>query len=1531
MKRTLSSLLAAMLISICTTTAFAQNAGQVEEVATIDRHQSRAFRQGEVIVKFKTNSRVKINSRRGARGVETSAGNLNSVLQKIGAAEIEQLMPLTGPGGKKRARGHNGTTVESDDMSQLYRLRFDEKEENTVYRAVDELQKLDEVEYAEPNYIVYATVLPDGTSSCTYEDEPLFKEQWAFNAINLKNVWTKKIITNKRPVIAILDTGVDTEHPDLAANIWTNAAEASGAEDEDDDNNGYADDLHGWDFVNQTARLGDWNGHGTHCAGIAAAVGKNGIGITGANPDAFIMPVTIMQSDGTGDVATIIKGIDYAAANGADVINMSFGGYGYSIAEEQALARAYQTAVLVAAAGNDCLPINSIKCDACKKPGAPMFPAAFTFVLGVESSNRDGNRASFSNYDDDGPTFSEFGEEKLYNYELRAPGVAIMSTYPGGKYKALNGTSMAAPLVAGAISRLLQCKEYPNKELLFGDLIYARSKNSNGIVDFQAAYEITDKDRVPELQLVTYMLNDDLETGYYIDSTSTAEGFKVTTDKEEHWYCIKFNAEDKKFTSSVSGAKIGAGTANCGDDDLWKITGTPEAGYSLTNRHGYTLFVNTANIDEAAYASLSPKNISKFDIVESASYKGCYEIRPAGNTDCALKVYYTDVTLGWANDYYTAIKFQPVKIIEEFVSSDNIDLQGDGDGKADAGEIIGLYPTLRTTWGTADNIKFSLEVGEAEDPEIVEIIDREVVFGKKLDSYAKARSVAPLRFKINDKCVDGRHIRLRLRATCDNAKEELVHDFVITAENGVEIGGMIAEDMTLYPNVHYIVTSSLAVPEGVTLTIKPGTVLKFKDYTGLVCRGKLDCIGKPDSLITFTKADLNSGYIKYFDTKDTIGYSVFKNLYFSAFENDYMCEGFSIEYAENCIFDNITAAEIFYSTTIKVSKCNILNSTLQRALHKYSTTFLNCNIQNNKVSTYIHSYGSSSAIAISNLKNCNSYTNYYPKSWRDDYMLFSVDYENSDIAVYNSEDQNYLGTAQNKKLEQLIIDFDNPYYSTGFGNVDLNFISKSPSNGAHGIVWKVVVNGYDAQDEFELLSPLGVGKHKFEVYFNRPMDVSVAPTVAMGVRPPYTQKPIAEEGSWSADSLIYTAYLTIDGKSGCDGLNRIYVAGARDNEYFDIPVENMRFNVEVAAAGSMSTGLMAEAGLGKVTLTWNTDEEDFEDLLGYNIIRYTDLEGDTIIANENIIESSDTMFVDYNVEPEITYYYTIKQLTTSFASHAMSNVVAATPLTAQKGDANGSMAVDVADVVTEVAWLTNQDPQPFIFEAADVNSDNNVNVLDIVGTVSIIVAPQENTETAISSTATYTVEDGILYVESPVALGGVQVKIAANKGTQFVALDALTGFEQVGDWQSDEEYLFLAFSMSGKALPAGKHALLNVGSAMVREVVFSNTRGGNVVAIDGNTTGIGAVEGMQMQLPHPNPFTTELCVPYTIGKEGEHNVKIVVSDIAGRTLHSYAIVNSRGEYSYTWRPDANVAGGFYFVSLYVNDALMQTAKVIYKK
>lgn len=1339
-------LLLILLLDFLVVGLLAQSVNNQDEVCKIDQNAARAYRQGELIVKFNPKKRIRVATSSAVEG----SNSVNSIFEKMGVENIEQLMPLSNEVQTRSLRSVSGGTVNANDMSQLYRVAFSNDTLN-VHEVAEELGELEEVEFAEPNYLVYTLSAGESTEADSYEAEPLMKDQWALNAVNIKHVWTQKKVTDKRPVIAILDTGVDITHPDLEGNIWTNEAEANGVEDEDDDNNGYKDDIHGYDFVNQTARIGDWNGHGTHCAGIAAADGKNGKGIAGANPDALIMPVTVMQSDGTGDVATIIKGIDYAAANGADVISMSIGGYGYSIAEEQALARAYNTAVLVAAAGNDGICIDPMYCS----NGKPMFPAAFTFVLGVEAADKSGYLASFSNYDPDGPTLSNplsFTEEQLYNYELRAPGLAITSTYPGGRYKALNGTSMACPLVAGGISRLLQCKPYPNKELLFADLIHARKKSSSDIVDFKATYNITDADRIPVLQWVTYALKD----------------------------------------------SIG------GDNDL----------------------------------------------------------RP------------------------------------------------------DAGETIEIYPILKTVWGQAENIKLSIALPDTEDPTIVEFINNNVSFGKNLNSYAKARSENPLRFKINDNCADGRHIRLVLRATCDATNQVLEEELVLKAENGVEIGGLIDKDLTLYPNVHYIVTKPLAVPDGVTLTIKPGTVLKFKDGTGFSssANDRIICNGKPDSMIVFTKSDLDLGKINTINfNNDTLNYVLFKGMYslgISLVKADYK------SYFEDCIFTYNSGTRTLDSGG-QLKKCNIYynrnNATIEGA------TIYNSNVAKNE-------------ILIKDNARSIYYNNSNILSNRNYEEIFSIYFNSQTPVLFSSTIPNYFGSAKESTVRKGIYDMEHPTNPIGFGKYDLSNMLTRPSAEAHGIVWKVVVNGYDAQDEFDQLPPLGVGKHKFEVYFNRPMNKEIVPFVAMGVRPPYTQKTIAEDGAWNEDGTIYTAYLIIDGKSGIDGLNRIYVSGAEDDEYFEIPIEDQRFNVEVAAAGSMATGLMAEPGLGKVSLTWETDEEDFADLLGYNIYRHTgaSVKGDTVIVNSTVIDSEENAFVDYSVVPGTTYYYTIKQLTTSLTSHALSNEVAATPLTATKGDANGSMSVDVADVVTEIAYLTNQNPQPFIFEAADVNADNTVNILDVVGTVNIIITPQAASMSA-NSSATYSIEDGILYVETPVVLGGVQVQLSGKSGDEFTAMPALDAFERVGVWNTETDYLFMAYSMSGKTLLPGKHALLRINHADVSAVVLSDVLGKNVVAIDGNITGIGSIEAIQIRTPYPSPFNTELHIPYVIGKDGIHRVDIVITDLMGRTVHEYSVKNDFGQYEYVWSPNNILSNGIYVVSLYADDVLMQSTKVIYNR
>ena len=1237
--------------------AMAQDRNNEDEVVKVDaRFSAYNYREGELIVKFKDQSAAQIKAPRRTKFRTSGVNSIDATLRALGVSEVEELMPLSGHQPVKRlARSVNGQTVTAPAMNRVYLMRYNKAKVRNVEEAVAKLAKLKDVEYAEPNRIVYAlggAEAMDAQSKALDEaqqqtaggenravsfNDPLFSNQWGLQSMQIPLLWQEPFITNKRPVIAILDTGVDIDHPDLKANIWTNAKEAEGAEEYDDDGNGFNDDVHGWDFVNQTGHIGDWNGHGTHCAGIAAAVGGNGIGIVGANPDALIMPVTVMQSDGTGDVATIIKGIDYAVANGADIISMSFGSYGESRAEEQALGRAYQKAVLVAAAGNDGMCLNHAHPERGQTAPKPMYPASYTFVLGVQAMNSEGNITVWSNYDDNGPTYTEWGEDKLYNYELLAPGVNIESTYPGGNYKSLNGTSMATPMVAGALSRLIQTKEYANKEYLFGDLINACSET--GGLDIYKAFSIKDEDRIPELSFVTYEMDD----------------------------------------------------------------------------------------------------------------------------------------------------------------STNV---GDGDGRPDAGEVIDFYPIVRNSWGKAKNIKLSIELGENEDPQIVELIKKEADFGAELSAYGKGKSAEPLRIKINDKCADNRRIRLVLKGTCDGMEGIFTQEITLTVENGVEIGGVIKKDMTLYPNVHYIVTKNLAIPEGVTLTIKPGTKLEFKD-TYFTNNGTINAAGKPDSLIVLEGIDNKNVIGGVYINLSGFSYTELKKSHISCFKGNF----------NNVIIDNNDIFQIPELENYNNNGCNIYNNTI------YTTEGGRL-----EKSNIINNYARFDNDGLIGLNQFNS-----SNIWNTEHIGIRAD-----ATFYTTDTPNYFGSSKEATVRKSILDIYNNYGTTEY---DLSNMLTRPNAEAHGVVWKVVVDGYDAQDEFDMLPPLGVGKHKFEVYFNRPMRTSVTPMVAMGVRPPYTQIPIAEEGTWSADSTVYTAYLTITGKTGADGLNRIYVDGAKDNEGFEIPYENTRFNVNVQAAGSLSTGFMGEAGLGKVTLSWNDVQNSFDDFLGYNLYRYTD-KSDTIKVNKQLLDNETLEYVDYDVVPGTTYCYQYKVITTDLKETDPSNVVAVTPMTSTLGDANGSGKVDVADVITTVNYASGQEPKPFLFEAADINKDLQIDILDVVGIIRTILNPNADASSMAMATATYTVENGIVYVDSPVDLAGVQIQIATEKGSQIKATDEMEGFEQTSSWLSDNDFIYLAYSMSGKTLTAGKHAILNIGDAKIMDIRLSDAAGKNVEAKAGQETSV---------------------------------------------------------------------------------------------
>ena len=291
--------------------------------------------------------------------------------------------------------------------------------ESHLAQRITRLQADPRVAWAEPNYLVYPDFVPN---------DPLYDstQKGYLSRLQVERAWD---VTTGRSdiVIAVLDTGVEMSHPDLATGIWTNPGEIPG-NGLDDDGNGFVDDVHGWDFADEDNDPSDDYWHGTHVAGIAAARTNNATGIAGMAGSATIMPVDVFRG-GIGTYADLIQAIVYAADNGAEVINMSLGALSYSRGEEAAVDYAWERGVvLVAAAGNN-------------GNDAWHYPAAHAHVIGVAATDSYDRRASFSSF---GPFVA-----------VSAPGVAVISSTLGNRYGLGSGTSMATPHVSGLAALIL--------------------------------------------------------------------------------------------------------------------------------------------------------------------------------------------------------------------------------------------------------------------------------------------------------------------------------------------------------------------------------------------------------------------------------------------------------------------------------------------------------------------------------------------------------------------------------------------------------------------------------------------------------------------------------------------------------------------------------------------------------------------------------------------------------------------------------------------------------------------------------------------------------------------------------------------------------------------------------------------------------------------------------------------------------------------------------------------------------------------
>ena len=330
------------------------------------------------------------------------------------------------------------------EISRTYLLEFGSLSEQEIARTLQRLKADPDVEFAESEHTFTTKQIPNDpflSSSSTW-GQP-YQDLWGIYAVNAPTAWDTA--QGDGIVVAVIDTGVDYNHPDLADNIWTNPNEIAG-NFFDDDGNGFTDDFHGWNFFNNSNDPLDDNGHGTHVAGTIAAEGNNGIGVIGVAWHAKIMPLKGFDSSGTGFDFTVAPAIMYAANNGADVINASWDSFNSNIqvfGNSQTIEEAIQYAaslgvVFVASAGNSSQDANNF------------FPANSPEAITVASSGPFGNFSFFSN---SGPKI-----------DVTAPGEDILSlqaanTFQGQPvidgYTRMTGTSMAAAHVSGVVALIL--------------------------------------------------------------------------------------------------------------------------------------------------------------------------------------------------------------------------------------------------------------------------------------------------------------------------------------------------------------------------------------------------------------------------------------------------------------------------------------------------------------------------------------------------------------------------------------------------------------------------------------------------------------------------------------------------------------------------------------------------------------------------------------------------------------------------------------------------------------------------------------------------------------------------------------------------------------------------------------------------------------------------------------------------------------------------------------------------------------------
>ncbi len=1129
--------------------------------------QNLGWVPNEVLVRFADNLPIQFDERKkvGIMAIDT-------LLAKYDLQEIEQLFPyalhIT-----PEAEGFTTVTgqyIKYPKLNNIYRLVIGDSAEHDIFELITDLEKLGEdyVLYAEKNVLFGATLAP-----ANQPNDTLYTQQYNLAAIQADTVQAMLAAdttkTDTTQVISIIDTGVDKDHEDLKNKMWKNKAELNGLTGVDDDQNGFIDDKNGWDFVNNDNNPMDDNSHGTHVAGIAAAETNNQKGIAGVSPGAKIMGVKVLQSSGTGATSAIAQGIVYAANNGGTVLNMSFGSYSTSQTMYDALALAYSSSFLVAAAGNDALCIGP---EICKGgyPGMPMFPASYSFVLGVESSyDLNGNLSSFSNYDQDGPLQS--GYSSLLNYEVRAPGSNILSTLPPGnstqnnRYAFKSGTSMATPAVAGAVALLQTFRPTYTNEKNFLQLIKTRKGLANDFGNIQL------------LDAITYVLPPDID----FISTEVAD------------------------------------TLTGGDEDFRADAGeTIELVATLKNMGG-------ANDSIFASISLAPfedKNVVTF--IDSIAFFGAASeyavvknnLPSAGLHPFKLTI---DSTVANAREIVFQIKFWTVSSgTVAYLDSAVFDVYVQNGIDFKAGFYPGvtvLYPnksylfsgnSIFDTLIVKPGVRVNVEEATLISAYVLRCIgkpDSLIYFDNvngcwwygldDIDGYNKTNK-------------SGEYSQSILRYSVFRNKE-----FLQSSSQAPRFYGLFEISNCQFYHMYFQIRPPYG---GYTLVLK-------KTYTnGMKLYEK-----------TFHYSAASGGG---FSTYSSTQYAVIK-------QNVFIGTGSNIS-----LDDKRPTSGNPYTLLKDGSRTISANGDTTINIVTYEIDSLSDVLSDNLIAFgYMGFPTDNPDLPFNNLTIINT-KNYVGYPERGPQITAGGTNVNSTAMNFNDI---YLGGKSVDFLSLATYDyFDGPTYKIA----NLSSINTWAPTNTHGFVVDVRINGISTHwmdNPYNTPSGTGIigpGIQKFEVVFNRPMDTTRTPLLAFGVREPYTQNAVTDSAHWSPDSKTFIAYKNITALTQSDGINRLSVYNAFDNENFACPAENVRFEFRISSTGALSQDFVAIGDTGKIHLSWSVPLVSVPDYLGTNMYRIdsTNLSNPTYLYNKMQIDSLQTDTV-VQAGKWYGYYYNIVQ------------------------------------------------------------------------------------------------------------------------------------------------------------------------------------------------------------------------------------------------------------------------------------------------